>query len=107
MCPTVRNHQNLLQFTVEINKRQMARGNRREKAREKKQKGQAQEVRSPRGEAQRQNGRFTALLTVERQKKKNTHSGTEFARIKEDNAAIMRRKQEEGTPRHFACFVAV
>ncbi|EEH33332.1 hypothetical protein PAAG_04382 [Paracoccidioides lutzii Pb01] len=48
----------------------MARGNQREKAREKTQKEAAQ------------------------QKKKNTQSGTEFARTKEAQAAIMRQKQE-------------
>ncbi|EEH48470.2 uncharacterized protein PADG_04549 [Paracoccidioides brasiliensis Pb18] len=50
----------------------MARGNQREKAREKTQKEAAQ------------------------QKKKNTQSGTEFARTKEAQAAIMRQKQEAG-----------
>lgn len=49
----------------------MARGNQREKAREKSQK-EAAGVR-----------------------KKNTQSGTEFARTKEAQAAIMRQKQEE------------
>jgi len=52
-------------------KGKMARGNQREKAREKSQK-EASGVR-----------------------KKNTQSGTEFARTKEAQAAIMRQKQEE------------
>ncbi|KIV93721.1 hypothetical protein PV10_04916 [Exophiala mesophila] len=47
----------------------MTRGNQRDKAREKNLKEQAG------------------------QKKKNTQSGTEFARTKEDQAAIMRAKQ--------------
>ena len=51
----------------------MARGNQRDKAREKNLKNQSQ------------------------QKNKNTQTGTEFARTKEDQAAIMRRKQAEGT----------
>lgn len=50
----------------------MARGNQRDKAREKNLKEQSG------------------------QKKKNSQSGTEFARTKEDQAAIMRRKQAEG-----------
>ncbi|KAH0543818.1 hypothetical protein FGG08_001857 [Glutinoglossum americanum] len=50
----------------------MARGNQREKAREKTLKEQAT------------------------QKKKNTQSGTEFARTKEQQAAIMREKQAAG-----------
>ncbi|KAK2753926.1 hypothetical protein FQN54_007285 [Arachnomyces sp. PD_36] len=49
----------------------MARGNQKEKSREKAQK-EASSV-----------------------KKKNTQSGTEFARTKENVAAIMRKKQEE------------
>ncbi|PGH02123.1 hypothetical protein GX51_04827 [Blastomyces parvus] len=48
----------------------MARGNQREKAREKTQKELAA------------------------QKKKNSQTGTEFARTKEAQAAIMRQKQE-------------
>jgi len=47
----------------------MARGNQREKAREKN------------------------LKAAAGQKSKNTQSGTEFARTKEDQAAIMRAKQ--------------
>ncbi|KZF25714.1 four F5 protein [Xylona heveae TC161] len=47
----------------------MARGNQRDKAREKNLKAQSQV------------------------KKKNTQTGTEFARTKEDQAAIMREKQ--------------
>ncbi|WEW55544.1 hypothetical protein PRK78_000975 [Emydomyces testavorans] len=50
----------------------MTRGNQREKAREKNQKEMAQ------------------------QKKKTNMSGTEFARTKEAQAAIMRAKQEAG-----------
>ncbi|KAF2740868.1 hypothetical protein EJ04DRAFT_507857 [Polyplosphaeria fusca] len=50
----------------------MARGNQREKAREKNLKAQAG------------------------QKSKNTQSGTQFARTKEDQAAIMRAKQAAG-----------
>ena len=50
----------------------MTRGNQRDKAREKNLKEQAG------------------------QKKKNTQSGTEFARTKEDQAAIMRAKQAKG-----------
>ncbi|SLM40896.1 Uncharacterised protein family SERF [Lasallia pustulata] len=49
----------------------MARGNQRDKAREKNMKEQGSV------------------------KKKNTQSGTEFARTKEQQAAIMRQKQEE------------
>lgn len=49
----------------------MARGNQRDKAREKNQKEQSA------------------------QKKKNNQSGTEFARTKEAQAAIMRKKQDE------------
>ncbi|KAK0514203.1 hypothetical protein JMJ35_002820 [Cladonia borealis] len=52
----------------------MARGNQRDKAREKNQKEQAG------------------------QKKKNTQSGTEFQRTKEQQAAIMRQKQAEEGP---------
>ncbi|KAF2471577.1 uncharacterized protein BDR25DRAFT_222392 [Lindgomyces ingoldianus] len=51
----------------------MARGNQRDKAREKNLKDQAGK------------------------KAKNTQSGTEFARTKEDQAAIMRAKQAAGT----------
>ncbi|CAO2658829.1 Nn.00g065520.m01.CDS01 [Neocucurbitaria sp. VM-36] len=47
----------------------MARGNQRDKAREKN------------------------LKAASGQKSKNTQSGTEFARTKEDQAAIMRAKQ--------------
>ncbi|OCL05660.1 hypothetical protein AOQ84DRAFT_344451 [Glonium stellatum] len=50
----------------------MARGNQRDKAREKTQKEMAGK------------------------KSKNTQSGTEFARTKEDQAAIMRAKQAAG-----------
>ncbi|PGH20816.1 hypothetical protein AJ80_03443 [Polytolypa hystricis UAMH7299] len=50
----------------------MARGNQREKSREKNMKSQSG------------------------QKKKNNLTGTEFARTKEDQAAIMRAKQEAG-----------
>ncbi|KAF2742388.1 hypothetical protein M011DRAFT_412724 [Sporormia fimetaria CBS 119925] len=50
----------------------MARGNQREKAREKNLKEQAGK------------------------KNKNTMSGSEFAKAKEDAAAIMRAKQEAG-----------
>ncbi|OJD11774.1 hypothetical protein AJ78_07519 [Emergomyces pasteurianus Ep9510] len=56
----------------------MARGNQREKAREKTQKELAS------------------------QKKKNTQSGTEFARTKEAQAAIMRQKQEEANAKKAA-----
>ncbi|KAF2266606.1 hypothetical protein CC78DRAFT_542248 [Lojkania enalia] len=51
--------------------KEMARGNQRDKAREKNLKEQARQA----------------------QKSKNTQSGTEFARTKEDQAAIMRAKQ--------------
>lgn len=50
----------------------MARGNQRDKSREKNMKEQAG------------------------QKKKNSQSGTEFQRTKEAQAQIMRQKQEEG-----------
>jgi len=50
----------------------MSRGNQREKAREKTNKAAAAS------------------------KKKNTQSGTEFARTKEDQAKIMREKQAAG-----------
>jgi hypothetical protein len=36
------------------------------------------------------------LTIVAQQKKKNTQSGTEFARTKEQQAAIMREKQAKG-----------
>lgn len=52
----------------------MTRGNQREKAREKN------------------------LAKDASQKKKNTTSGTEFARTKEAQAAIMREKQAKGRP---------
>ena len=51
----------------------MARGNQRDKAREKN------------------------LKEAGSIKKKNTQSGTEFQRTKEDQAAIMRQKQAEGS----------
>ncbi|EEP80776.1 predicted protein [Uncinocarpus reesii 1704] len=55
----------------------MARGNQRDKAREKTQKELAS------------------------QKKKNTMSGNEFARTKEAQAAIMRAKQEAGVQSNY------
>jgi len=60
----------------------MARGNQREKAREKSQKDAA------------------AV------RKKNTQSGTEFARTKEAQAAIMRQKQEEANAKKAAAATA-
>ncbi|KAI5279721.1 hypothetical protein KEM52_004278 [Ascosphaera acerosa] len=59
----------------------MARGNQREKSREKTAKAEAAKGRR-RDDA---DGRV--------QKKKNTMSGAEFARAKEEAAAIMRAKQ--------------
>ncbi|KAI9715973.1 MAG: hypothetical protein M1812_005607 [Candelaria pacifica] len=56
----------------------MARGNQRDKAREKNLKDQSG------------------------QKKKNTQSGTEFAKTKEQQAAIMRQKQDEGMSRNWS-----
>ena len=82
----------------------MARGNQRDKAREKTQKEQASQVCIP---------EFSWILTptfpcpfrlclrasnllLLLQKKKNTMSGTEFAKEREKVAAIMRQKQEAG-----------
>ncbi|KAI9697018.1 MAG: hypothetical protein M1836_004979 [Candelina mexicana] len=56
----------------------MARGNQRDKAREKNLKEQAG------------------------QKKKNTQSGTEFQKTKEQQAAIMRQKQDEANAKKTA-----
>jgi len=56
----------------------MARGNQRDKAREK------------------------TLKEASSVKKKNTQSGTEFQRTKEQQAAIMRQKQEEANAKRQA-----
>lgn len=87
----------------------MTRGNQREKAREKNLKDSAASVSrvmpiaasqtfqsSIFPERNRKNGRFRPLTAQLLQKKKNTQSGTEFARTKEQQAAIMREKQAKG-----------
>lgn len=74
----------------------MARGNQRDKAREKNQKEQAGKVRL----VQCPSRLIWHADCV--QKSKNTMSGTEFARDKENVAAIMRAKQAAGTPVHMS-----
>ena len=76
----------------------MARGNQRDKAREKNQKEAAGQVRysplpfSP-SPLFPSSGNVWFLTVPLEQKKKNNQSGTEFARTKEAQAAIMREKQ--------------
>lgn len=67
-------------------------GNQRDKAREKAQKAQAGMVRQFRLRSLM----YRALLLTSDQKGKNTASGTEQQKNKEDVAAIMRAKQAAG-----------
>ena len=71
----------------------MARGNQRDKAREKNLKDAASQVRSVLLVLQTSATPQSADTSGPIQKKKNTQSGTEFARTKEEQAKIMRDKQ--------------
>ncbi|KAK2766363.1 hypothetical protein FQN53_006755 [Emmonsiellopsis sp. PD_33] len=73
----------------------MARGNQREKAREKTQKEAA-------GQTAHQTWTELTQPFPALQKKKNSQSGTEFARTKENQAAIMRAKQDAANARKAA-----
>ena len=84
----------------------MARGNQREKAREKNLKEQGQQVCISHASSASLLSGLTGCFASS-QKKKNTMSGTEFARTKEDQAAIMRQKQEAGMCLRFIAFHVV
>ena len=68
----------------------MARGNQRDKAREKAQKAQAGIVCTPKLRC------FETVRVNETQKSKNSASGTEMQKNKESAAEIMRQKQAAG-----------